>query len=161
MEIVLGILVFVSSMGLAASIVAFLIMAPISYFRLHRAERLLRWGRPARALVTDVRETRPGGGTGAAVGGLAGGAVGGLAEAAARGAAGGLIGGLTAEAARGYRFTLQYHDDAGSVVKSETRSSSRKFSINQVLTVLYDPDKPKRCVTYPVAGYEVGGPEGS
>lgn len=49
-------------------------------------------------------------------------------------------------------------NDAGELVKGNV---IHKLSQNQVVTVLYDPDKPKKFAVYPVAGFDVGGPEGS
>jgi hypothetical protein len=91
-----------------------------------KAERLLRWGKPARAVVTDVqyRSTHDKSET---------------------------IGGH-------WESKLEYQDDAGNIIRRTIHAGKRK---NEVLTVLYDPDKPKKFMVYPVREYEIGGPEGS
>jgi len=68
------------------------------------------------------------------------------------------------EQGRNYRrwvSTLEYQDDAGKLVKTKLSSRSSVFSTNQVLTVLYDPDKPRRYMIYPVVGFEIAEPKGS
>ncbi len=75
----------------------------------HRKElRLLKWGKPARAVVTSVTN------------------------------------GL---------WMLEYQDAAGELIKgSLSRGSPPR---NPVLTVLYDPDKPRQFIPYPVARYAI------
>ncbi|MGA2985017.1 MAG: DUF3592 domain-containing protein [Terriglobia bacterium] len=91
------------------------------YFRRKKQRKLLRWGKPACAVVT--------------------------------GCSGGDKGGTI--------WTLQYRDATGNLVETDLTSWSSRNATGQVLTVLYDPDKPSRCITYPVGGYEIGVPENS
>ena len=91
------------------------------YFRRRKQRKLLRWGKPACAVVTGCQ----GGAQGRTI------------------------------------WTLQYRDAGGNLVESELTTSSVRSATGQVLTVLYDPDKPSRCITYPVGGYEIGIPENS
>ncbi len=93
------------------------------HFRRRKEQKLLRWGKPARAVVTDVLHS-PGG----------------------------------PKSSGSTRSKLEYQDDASNLVRGYV---DRKLSQNQVLTVLYDPDKPSRFTTYPVAGYEIGIRENS
>jgi hypothetical protein len=83
-DIVFRFLGFVFTVTLVPTIVALLLLLPISYFALRRAERLLRWGRTARAAVTTVSgpPTRS-----------------------------------------DWKFTLEFHDDAGSLVQTWTTGS--------------------------------------
>jgi hypothetical protein len=53
---------------------------------------------------------------------------------------------------------LKYQDDMGHDVIAK---KSWKYEKDQVLTVLYDPNKPTECVVYPVDGYEIGEPGSS
>jgi hypothetical protein len=92
------------------------------YLSRRKAERLLKWGKPAAALVTHVQWHAVKGG------------------------------------ARSWESTLEYQDDAGNFLK---RRVPVKLSENQVLTVLYDPERPKKSTVYPVAGYEIGEPGSS
>lgn len=89
------------------------------YFLCRKVEWLLKWGKPARAVVTDARchtgDPRSG---------------------------------------RGWEAKVKYQDHAGNLVNGKVR---RELSEGQVLTVLYDPDKPSKIIDYPVAGYEIGG----
>jgi hypothetical protein len=118
--IVFKFLGFVATVTLVPTIVTLLVLLPISYFALRRAERLLRWGRTARAAVTTVSgpPTRS-----------------------------------------DWKFNLEFHDDAGSLVQTWTTGSGPRFSLDQVLTVLYDPENPQIFLPYPVPGYQVRGPE--
>ncbi len=93
----------------------------VGYSRRRLQQKLLRWGKPACAVVTGCR------------GGDKGGTI----------------------------WTLQYRDAAGNLVETDLTSVSRSNATGGVLTVLYDPDKPSRCITYPVWGYEIGIPENS
>jgi len=93
------------------------------HFKRRKEKKLLRWGKPARAVVTDVVH-HPGG----------------------------------PKSSGSTESKLEYQDDGGNLVKGYV---DRKLSQTQVLTILYDPDKPSRFTTYPVAGYEVGIPENS
>jgi hypothetical protein len=90
------------------------------HLRRRKQKKLLRRGKPARAVVTAVLH-RPG----------------------------------SPKSSGGTRSKLEYQDDAGNAV---TGYVDRKLFQDQVLTVLYDPDKPSRFTTYPVAGYEIGIP---
>ena len=62
---------------------------------------------------------------------------------------------------RGRTWTVQYRDAAGNLVKAYLANVPSRSKPGQVLTVLYDSDKPSRCITYPVWGYEIGVPENS
>jgi hypothetical protein len=90
------------------------------YFTRRKQQKLLRWGNPARAVVSSWSTSRG-----------------------------------------NYTWTLQYHDAAGNTVNTSLDNRRSKPEMGQVLTVLYDPDKPSRFTTYPVAGYEIGMPENS
>lgn len=91
------------------------------YLWYRKAERLLKWGKPARAVVTRVWERYdPKKGSSSSY----------------------------------WESQLEYHDDAGNLVKRTVR---RRLPKDRVLTVLYGPGKPKKFTVYPVAGYEVGG----
>jgi hypothetical protein len=57
---------------------------------------------------------------------------------------------------RCYGFSVEYWDDRGNPVKSEVFLTTPSFAENDVLTVLYHPDKPSKCIAYPVPGYEIG-----
>ena len=83
------------------------------YFQRRKEQKLFRWGKPARAVVTAV---------------------------ARRGKSGTIS-------------HVEYQDAAGNLVK---RHLNYRLSQGQVLTVLYDPDKPSRFTTYPGVGYEIG-----
>jgi hypothetical protein len=91
-----------------------------------KAERLLRWGKPARAVVTDVesRATHD----------------------------------KSETITEYWESKLEYQDDAGNIIRRKVRGKKHK---HEVLTVLYDPDKPKKFLVYPVPEYEIGGPGGS
>ncbi len=65
---------------------------------------------------------------------------------------------FTSRGATTWKSTLEYHDDAGNLL---IRNVPGQLSQNQVLTILYDPDKPNKVVHYPVAGYEIGEPGSS
>jgi hypothetical protein len=93
------------------------------HFRQQKEKKLLRWGKPARAVVTKI-----------------------LTKYGGRNASG-----VT-------QSKLEYHDDAGNNVEVYV---ARLLSQDQVLTVLYDPDKPSRFTTYPVGGFVVGKPGSS
>lgn len=93
------------------------------HFKGRKEKKLLRWGKPARAVVTDILHS-PGG----------------------------------PHSSGSTRSKLEYHDDAGNLVKGIV---DRKLSQNQVLTILYDPEKPSRFTTYPVARYVIGEPGSS
>lgn len=93
------------------------------HFKRQKEKKLLRWGKPARAVVTDILHS-PGG----------------------------------PHSSGSTRSKLEYHDDAGNPVKGIV---DRRLSRNQVLTVLYDPEKPSRFTTYPVARYVIGEPGSS
>ena len=93
------------------------------HFKRRKEKKLLRWGKPARAVVTGVFHHQGG-----------------------------------PKSSGSTESKLEYQDDAGNLVKGYV---NRKLSQNQVLTVLYDPDKPSRFTTYPVAGYEISIPENS
>jgi len=86
----------------------------IGYF-IHRKElRLLKWGKPARAVVTSIT--------------------------------------------RGL-WNLEYRDAAGNLIKGNlSRGSPPK---NPVLTVLYDPDRPRQFIPYPVPRYRIAVSENS
>jgi hypothetical protein len=86
------------------------------YFKRREEQRLLRWGMPARAVVTSA----------------------------------------TMGVKQGSRWNFEYHDAAGNLVKSFLIRSSMPQPGQDVLTVLYDPDKPQQFITYPVARYEIG-----
>jgi hypothetical protein len=105
------------SIALVATLVALLILFPRSYFALRRTERLLRRGKPARAVVTEV----------------------------------------SGPPTRGdWKFDLEFYDDAGSRVQTWITGSSPRFSLGQVLTILYDPEDSNTWITYPASGYAVG-----
>ncbi|MGD0227030.1 MAG: hypothetical protein ABSF71_32285 [Terriglobia bacterium] len=91
------------------------------HFKRRKGKKLLRWGKPARAVVTGVFH-HPGG----------------------------------PKSSGSTESKLEYQDDADNLVKGYV---DRKLFQGQVVTVLYDPDKPSRFTTYPVAGYEIGVPE--
>ena len=59
---------------------------------------------------------------------------------------------------RCYGFSVEYWDDMRNPVKSEVFLTTPSFSQNDVLTVLYHPQKPSKCIAYPVPGYEIGAP---
>lgn len=84
------------------------------YFTRRKQQKLLRWGNPARAVVSSWSTSRG-----------------------------------------NYTWTLQYHDAAGNTVNTSLDNRRSKPEMGQVLTVLYDPDKPQRFITYPVARYEI------
>lgn len=115
-----------STLWLMGSFVLYMILFLLwlwDYVFHRRVERLLKWRKPARAVVTHVqyRSGKPHSGA--------------------------------------YWISkVEYHDDGGNPVKGWVE---KELSENQVLTVLYDPDKPSECIVYPVAGYEIGEPEGS
>jgi len=86
------------------------------HFDRRKEQRLLKWGKPARAVVTRAIS----------------------------------------------RYShLEYHDAAGNLVKILVRSNILPQPGEQVLTLLYDPDKPDQYITYPVARYKIGVPENS
>ncbi len=86
----------------------------IAYLTHRKEYRLLKWGSPARAVVTSI-----------SMGGSSGGG----------------------------SWNLQYQDASGILIKgSVSRGSPPK---NPVLTVLYDPAKPTKFISYPVVRYEI------
>ena len=97
------------------------------YLWYRKAERLLKWGKPARAVVTDVEYVDH-------------------------------YDAKTGSSSAHWESKLEYQDDAGNLIRRKIRGGFKK---NQVLTVLYDPDKPTKVMVYPVDGYEIGEPEGS
>jgi hypothetical protein len=71
-----------------------------------------------------------------------------------------------------FTVTLQFHDTTGNLITGKLPDrmnwkealdgvTSSHFSINQVLTILYDPDKPTKFILYPPPGYEIGEPGSS
>ena len=61
----------------------------------------------------------------------------------------------------GIWWNLEYSDVAGNRVKSSLKRNSMPQPGQEVLTVLYDPNKPQQCIIYPVARYRVGAPQSS
>lgn len=107
-------------------------MVCLSWFR--KMEWLLRSGEPVRAVVIDIRKSR-------------------------------VPSGWDPD----FTITFQFRDHTGKLVEGMMPEklnlkealagvTSSHFSINQVLTVLYDPAKPAKYLCYPSPGYEIGEP---
>ena len=109
----------------------------VCVFWFRKTEWLLRWGKPARAVVIGIRKIR-----------------------------------VPTRCAPDFTITFQFNDNAGKPVEGmmpdRIRSkealagvTSSHFSMNQALTVLYDPAKPTRYLLYPSPGYQIGEPVNS
>ena len=62
---------------------------------------------------------------------------------------------------RCYGFSVEYRDEMDNPIKSVVYLATQSFSENDVLTVVYHPHQPSKCIAYPVPGYEVAEPKGS
>jgi hypothetical protein len=98
-----------------------------SFFWPSRELQLLRRGRPARAVITEVRTSVTSTGFGTS-----------------------------------YRVTFEFQDE----VHNATNGSFGWFlpwppETGDIVTALYDPDDPKRCMLYPARGYGIARPKTS
>jgi hypothetical protein len=105
--------------GPAISLVAFAVVGAwlvvLGYIKQRKERRLLKWGKPTRAIA----------------------------------------------AARRYGshtyWTFEYSDAAGSPVSVREVHSGRPKRASGVITVLYDPDRPREFIRYPGVSYEIAG----
>lgn len=120
----------ISLLAYEAALLAWLVC--LFWFR--KTEWLLRWGKPACAVVIGIRKIR-----------------------------------VPTRCDPDFTITFQFNDNTGKPVQgmmpdrihlNETLAgvTSSHFSMNQVLTVLYDPAKPTKYLLYPSPGYEIGEP---
>jgi hypothetical protein len=104
----------------------------VSLVQFRRTERLLNSGKPAAAVVIDIRKVR-----------------------------------LPSLCDPDFKITFQFCDDTGHIQNGTISDrinakegfagmTSSHFSVNQALTVLCDPAKPKKFLVYPPPGYEIG-----
>jgi phosphoglycerol transferase MdoB-like AlkP superfamily enzyme len=119
--IILGAFAFCGFLVPPVLLVVFPIILLASHTAVRKAEWLLKWGKPARAVVTHVEYVH-------------------------------------SKSVGTWVSTFEYQDDAGNPVKGE---ANRKLILTDVLTVLYDPDKPTKAIVYPIGGFEMGEPGSS